>query len=196
MMARFLTGIAIVICMAALPATASTYTFVAALSGAQEYVPNASPGTGTATVLWDTDLETMMVSVVFAGLLSPTTAAHIHAATAAPFTGTAGVATQVPIFGGFPLGVTSGSYSSTFDLTSATTFNPSFIAANGGTADLAAAALLAALMAGEAYANIHTSEYPGGEIRGFFVPSVPLPAGLPLLAAAIVALAAARRPRR
>jgi hypothetical protein len=118
--------------------------------------------------------------VTFSGLSSGTTASHIHAATAMPGTGTAGVATQVPTFTGFPLGVTSGSYDHTFDLTLDSSYNPAFESANGGTAASAETALTNAMAAGEAYLNIHTQTNPGGEIRGFLEP-VPEPTSLALL---------------
>src|SRR5947209_7455835 len=150
-------------------AIAQTTVYNATLTGPNESPPNASTGTGTATVTIDTSANTMLVSVAFSGLSAPTTASHIHAATASPFTGTAGVATQTPFFTGFPIGVTSGSYSSLFDLLTASTYNSSYVTANGGTAAGAEAALLTALNGGRAYLNIHTSAFPGGEIRGFLV---------------------------
>jgi hypothetical protein len=51
----------------------------------------------------------MTVNVVFSGLTTPNTAAHIHCCVASP--GTTGVATTVPTFMGFPTGTTSGTYS-------------------------------------------------------------------------------------
>ena len=63
---------------------------------------------------------------------------------------------------GFPLGVTSGSDDHTFDLGEPGTFNATFLGANGGTAEGAAAALIAGLEAGQAYFNIHTNFAPGG----------------------------------
>ncbi len=81
-------------------------------------------------------------------------------------TGTAIVATQTPTFTGFPLGVNSGTYDHTFDTSQDSFYNPAFETANGGTAASAEAALAAALDAGEAYLNIHTTVVPGGEIRG------------------------------
>jgi hypothetical protein len=113
----------------------------------------------------------MEVNVTFQDLMGPTTASHIHAATASPGTGAAGVATTTPTFTGFPLGVTSGTYDHTFDMTLATSYNPAYVTANGGTIASAEAALLAAMLAGESYLNIHTTSFPGGEIRGFL--SVP-----------------------
>ena len=52
---------------------------------------------------------------------------------------------------------------------------PAWAAAGGGWVAGAEAALAAALMDGKAYLNIHTAFAPGGEIRGFLVPSVPEP---------------------
>ena len=150
-------------------AQANTITFTAALSGANQSPPIASPATGFAEVIYNDVTHMLEVIVSFSGLTSPDTASHIHAATAAPLTGTAGVATTVPTFPGFPSGVTSGSYDQTMDLTLASSFNPSFVTANGGTVAGAETALVNALMSGEAYLNIHTVNNPGGEIRGFLL---------------------------
>jgi len=54
----------------------------------------------------------------------------------------------------------------TFDLTLDGTYNTSFLAANGGTAASAEAALTADMLAGKTYINIHDATFPGGEIRG------------------------------
>ena len=160
------------------PSPANPLTFTALLNGPSENPPNASPGTGFATAVLDTTLHTLAVSATFNNLLGVTTAAHIHCCTAPP--GNIGVATQVPTFLGFPLGVTSGTYvSPIFNTHDLTTYNPSFINNfGGGTATGAEAALLAGLQAGNAYFNIHTAtsdptKFPGGEIRGFLVQSVP-----------------------
>lgn len=146
---------------------ATVIHFQADLTGPAESPVNASPGKGTADVYFDDWAQTMEVKVSFWDLLGTTTASHIHAATALPDTGTAGVATETPTFGGFPLGVTAGSYDHMFDLTLAASFNGSFITANGGTVAGASAALENALLDGKAYLNIHTKSFPGGEIRGF-----------------------------
>jgi CHRD domain len=115
-----------VVMMSLANATAAPIIYVANLDGPSESPPNASPGTGFAEVALDLALNTLEVNVTFAGLLGTTTAAHIHAATASPGTGIAGVATQTPTFTAFPLGVTSGTYDHTFDLTLDSTYNPSF----------------------------------------------------------------------
>src|SRR5262249_10918988 len=75
-----------------------------------------------------------------------------------------------PTFTGFPLGVTSGTYDHTFDTLSASSYNPAYVTAHGGTAAGAEAALAACLSAGGAYLNIHSTVDPGGEIRGFLTP--------------------------
>lgn len=146
---------------------AAPRTFVATLSGPAENPPIASPGTGFATVTLDSVAHVMTVDVVFSGLVEPTTAAHIHCCVAPP--GTAPVATTTPTFPGFPSGVTAGSYSQTFDMTQASSYNPAFLnnSQNLGSTATAEATLEAGLLAGAAYFNIHTTFAPGGEIRGF-----------------------------
>jgi len=136
----------------------------------------------------------MFVHVVFSGLLTGTTASHIHAPTAVAGTGTAGVATTVPTFTDFPLGVTSGTYDHLFDMSSASSYNPAFVSANGGTVSTAEAVLAASLAAGTAYLNIHTTGIPAGEIRGFL--AVPEPASMLLFGLGLIALAGVRRCRK
>jgi len=149
---------------------ATIFFFDAILNGPSESPVNASPGTGSAEVDFNTILNTMHVHVDFTGLTGTTTASHIHAATASPGTGTAGVATTVPYFAGFPIGVMSGTYDNTLDMTLASSYNPSYVTANGGTTASAEAALFGSIEAGTAYLNIHSTTFPGGEIRGFLTP--------------------------
>lgn len=148
---------------------ADPITFTTSLSGPAEAIPNISPGTGTATIIYDGTAHTLGIDLTFSGLLGLTTASHIHAPTADPFVGAASVATQTPSFSGFPLGVTSGSYSHLFDLTDLATYRAQFVTDHGGTAWGAETALIDAMLDGKAYLNIHTTVYPGGEIRGFLV---------------------------
>ena len=140
------------------------------LSGPAEVPPNASPGTGKALVTIDAVANTMRLQATFSGLLAGVTACHIHAATAAPGTGTAGVATTLPTFAGFPSGVTAGTYNQTFNMLLASSYNPAYVTNNGGTTATAFAALRTAISAGRAYLNIHSTMFPGGEIRGFLNP--------------------------
>ncbi|MEP6810603.1 MAG: PEP-CTERM sorting domain-containing protein, partial [Chthoniobacterales bacterium] len=91
--------------------------------------------------------------------------------------------TQTPTFMNFPLGVTSGSYNMTFDMTLASTWNPAYVTANGGTTAGAEAAFVSAVNSGTSYLNIHSTTFGGGEIRGFWAP-VPEPTTVSLLAVA------------
>jgi hypothetical protein len=176
-------------------ARAEILRFQAGLDGPSESPPNASPGTGFTTVTIDTAAATMRVEVSFSGLLGTTTASHIHAPTALPGEGTAGVATVTPTFTDFPLGVTSGTYDHTFDMALTSSYNPAYVTANGGTADSAFLALTAAIMDGRSYLNVHSSVFPGGEIRGFLQP-VPEPGSLALLGAGVLGVAWYARRRR
>jgi len=174
---------------------ADTLVFGASLSGPAESPPNTSPGIGSTTVTYNTVAHTLRVQITFSGLVAGTTASHIHTPTAVPGVGTAGVATTVPTFPGFPGGVTAGSYDNTLDLTSLTSYNPAFVTANGGTAASAEAALIAGITQGRAYLNIHTTNFPGGEIRGFLGPT-PEPATMLLLGTGLAGIAAKLSRRR
>lgn len=186
MRTAFLTLIATLSLAVAPAANAAIINFDVELLGSNEDPPNASPGNGTGHIVIDTDAMTMTIDVDFMDLLANTSAAHIHCCTPA---GNVGVATQVPSFMGFPLGVTSGSYFQVFDLLALSTYSPAFVAAHGGTAQSAFDFLFAGMQAGESYFNIHTTMFPGGEIRGTLI-QVPEPASLGLLALALAGLAA------
>jgi hypothetical protein len=181
-------------------AKADPLVFTASLSGENERpTPTGSPGTGFAVVTVDGNM--MTVSVNFSGLVnttstgapSGTTASHIHCCI--PATGAAGVGTSLPTFPGFPLGVTSGTYTNTFDLTLASTYNAAFIAAHGGTVEGARLDFLNGLQAGNTYLNIHSNAFPGGEIRGQLQP-VPEPATLILLGTGLAGAALRQRRKR
>ena len=140
-------------------------TFITFLSGANEVPPVITPGAGFGLVFLDPDAHTLQVNAIFGGLNSPTTVAHIHCCQ--PLGTNARVATTTPTFPGFPAGVTAGFYvSPVFDLTAASSYNPAFITANGGTVATAEAALIAGMLGGLSYLNIHTKGNPSGEIRG------------------------------
>src|SRR5438552_3989653 len=115
------------------------------MDGPSESPAQASPGIGSGAVDWDDVANTMHVHCTFSGLLGKTTASHIHSNTAAAFTGTAIVATTTPTFAGFPLGVTSGLYDNTLDMTLASSYNSAFITAHVGTTATAEAALKSSL---------------------------------------------------
>ena len=88
--------------------------------------------------------------------------------------------------------MTSGSYSNIFDMTDIASYNPAFLSAQGGSALSGFDALIASITGGRAYLNLHSTEYPGGEIRGFLAP-VPLPGAVWLMLAGVAALVAAGR---
>lgn len=136
-------------------AQATTFTFDDTLSGLQEFPTNASPGTGQITGTYDDVTNMFDFSLVFSDLTTGTTAAHLHSP--APPGMNAGI--QIG-FAGFPTGVTSGNYNNTYTFTAQQETD---------------------LLSGLMYVNIHTSMFPGGEIRAQINP-VPEPSSILLLA--------------
>jgi uncharacterized repeat protein (TIGR01451 family) len=114
--------------------------FVANLTGSQETPPNDSTATGRASILLSPDEKSGRVSLVFSGLSSGQTDAHIHGP-AAP-----GVSAP-PVFP-LPLGQLSDF---------AITLTPSQVQD---------------LKNGLFYINVHSSNFPTGEIRGQFASSL------------------------
>ena len=177
-------------------ANASVFMYSVSLSGPNEAPPNASPGIGSGTIDYDNVARTLSFNVSFSGLLGTVTAAHIHGPTATPFTGTAGVVLSPGTLSGFPVGVNSGSYINVLDLSLTATYPAAYITANGGTTLGAEAAITGAMAAGRTYLNVHSTSFPGGEIRGFLT-AVPEPSNLALLALGAIGVAAkARRSNR
>jgi CHRD domain len=174
-----------------MPASYADTVLTANLTGTLE-IPSTVPpsnGTGNAVITLEPN-DMMRVQITFSGLTTGTTAAHIHCCLAAPFqNANVMVATTTPTFTDFPLGVTSGTYDHTFNLTLASSYNPAFIASPtfnpSGTVAGAETALVTALLNGETYLNIHTAMFGSGEIRGLLaVPGPVVGAGLPGLIAA------------
>jgi CHRD domain len=122
-------------------ASAATLNFHATMDGKSEVPPNASTGSGDALATLDTSSKQLSYTITFMGLSGPATAAHFHGP-AAPGAN-AGVA--VPI-GTNPTSPVTGSVTLTD-------------------------AQMADLQAGKWYANVHTAENKGGEIRGQMMPT-------------------------
>lgn len=171
--------------------TAAPTMFFANLDGASESPSNASLGTGTALVTIDAMAHTLRVETEFMGLTTGNTASHIHVINGPGDSNTADtlgpVATITPTFPGFPTGATSGSYAMTFDTTLTSSYRGGWLTDSGGTAALAEAQLFSGISTGRAYLNIHSSTFPGGEIRGFLT-LIPEPSALVLAALAMASL--------
>lgn len=116
-------------------------------SGAQEVPPNASPGTGTIIGAYNSITNTIFYTINFSALMANTIAAHFHAA-ALPGVNASVIIAHV----GFPTGVTAG------------IFSKSDVFTDGQEANL---------LAGLVYSNIHSSLFPGGEIRAQITPQLP-----------------------
>jgi hypothetical protein len=152
--------------------SANAVTYIATFSGAAENPANPSTATGVGTLR--VIGNSIFVNITYSGLGSGLADGHIHCCTAP--TGNVGVAIG---FGGLPLGSTSGTIRQTLDLTQANVFRSSFVSGSGpngtGTIDLARARLFSELDLGRVYFNLHTTNFPGGEIRGNLA-AVPEPA--------------------
>ena len=159
-----------------------------------------SSGFGSALVTYDSVAHTLVVSFDWNNLTGTTTVAHIHCCVDPPpaVPNTIGVATYPSTFPGFPMGTTSGTYTSPtpIDLTLASSFTNGFVNNfGGGTVAGAEAALVAGLLAGRAYLNVHSSFSPGGEIRDFLAP-VPEPGTYALVGCALAGVVISRLRRR
>ncbi|HOB96887.1 MAG TPA: FxDxF family PEP-CTERM protein [Aquabacterium sp.] len=160
-------------------------------------------GTGTLRLEYDEDGHTLLVQASWSGLTGNANNAHIHCCTAAPATGTAGIAlAQQPanLLPGFPLGGTFGTYEAVIDLTVASNYGTAFRLASGpgganGTPADAEARLISNLASQKAYLNIHTSYIGGGELRAF-VTAVPEPQTYALMLAGLGVLGWAARRRQ
>lgn len=113
--------------------------FEFALTGSEEVPPNSAEGTGTATVMIVGDK--LKVTVSFEGLTGPLTGAHIHGP-ALPGEN-AGV-----IFGIIPGELSEGASSPLRAMFPITEEQKALI------------------RDGRTYLNLHTADFPGGEIRG------------------------------
>ena len=181
-----LATLVLLILALASPSAFAVTVFTASMSGTNEVPPNASSATGFSTITVDGDSLTVEIS--WDGLLGGNpAAAHIHCCVDPG--NNVGVAVGFPAFPA----TTSGTYTHTFNLLDPSIYTAGFRTNfGGGTAAGAQAALLAGLLAGRAYTNIHNEIYPGGEIRGVLV-QAPEPGTFALLGLSLVGLGFMRR---
>lgn len=168
----------VAIAMPLAPASANAI-FTATMLGSNEVPANASTASGFALITLFDDL-TLNVQMTFTGLTANAAASHIHCCVAAG--ANAPVRLDFGGAGGFPTGVTSGTYNHTFNLNT--------ITLGGG---MTVANFIAGLYAGLAYTNIHNASFPGGEIRGQL--QVPEPASLALFGLGLAGLGFVSRKR-
>jgi hypothetical protein len=151
------------------------------MSGPSENPTNASPATASATVIYDDALHTLALQCSFSGLTGTVTQTHFHAVTtisglpdnnppgetlaqAAAAVPNASIAIGNTSLPNFPLGVTSGTYSQTLDLTQSSIYNTTFLnTTNGGNVAAAEAMFVGALTSGKTNRNNQTSTNGGGE---------------------------------
>src|SRR5512142_1544499 len=138
-MKKYIVALALVTLFSVRIAVAQS-TFQAFLSGVGETPPNASPATGFGTLVLNAAQTQITVDESWSGLTAPATASHIH--------GPGGVGTNAAVifpFSGVPAATSGSIPEQTFAIT------PTQVGY---------------LFSGYLYMNVHTSTYPGGEIRG------------------------------
>jgi MYXO-CTERM domain-containing protein len=166
------------------------------LTWSTTFAPEApgATGSGSAVVTFDDTTHVLTYKGSFTGLTGTATQAHFHCCTANPLTGFVGIAVDSPSLLGFPVGATSGVFDAFLDLDDTDSFNANFLATSGGSTAAATARVIKGFDDQKAYMNIHSSRFPGGEIRGF-LQRVPEPGSMALGALALAAAAAVRRRR-
>ena len=121
--------------LAAAPGWAYDYGWIGNLSGLNEVPPNASPASGVIYAYLSADCDSLYYWGEWSGLVAPYTASHFHAAPAG-------------VNGGVQLGTIGGGQTG--------------VPFNGGAFS---PANVSRLHHDSIYFNVHTSAFPGGEIR-------------------------------
>src|SRR5438105_4874586 len=101
---------ALLLC-APVPALATTYQITGTFTGASEGPPTTATGTGTFTGTYNDATLNLSFSLIFVGLTTNATAAHLHG----PAPANINAAVLIP-FSSFPA-ATSGTYSNSYTLT-------------------------------------------------------------------------------
>ena len=117
--------------------TTKRMEFKATLAGVSEVPPNGSAGRGELEATYNPSNREFDWRLRFSGLSGPVTAAHFH--------GPAGAATNAPV---------------------AVPLNSTFVGTWQRSEVTLTEAQAADLLAGRWYVNVHTAQFPNGEIRG------------------------------
>ena len=141
---------------------ATTYPINVTFSGLQETPANNSTATGTFVGTYNDVTDSLIYTITFSGLSSNVSAAHFHGYVPP---GIAGPVLFFPVNPSFPTGVMAGNFVDSVKLTQ-------------GQED--------SLKMGLLYFNIHTANFPGGEIRAqlflqdasFVLPDISCPADI------------------
>jgi hypothetical protein len=131
-----------VLCAVALNATAQVVELRATINQAQETPPTGSPATGTAIMLYDVGANTFDLVVTINNLANTALASHIHEAAV-----------------GVPGSVVSPLGAETSYTRNGNTLTATFRGLTYGGNKLT-------LLQGGAYYNIHSAQFPNGEVRG------------------------------
>jgi len=140
----------------ALPSDAQEIRMAATLTGGEETPSLLTGALGTAEIIVDPQRRSVTVNLNLFNLPTGTTAGHIHV-------GPKGVAGPIVLDFGFPAGRT-GDLGISFVLT-LRDFRPR--------PDIGVHTIddaIQAIVGGNAYVNIHTTGFPGGEVRGQILP--------------------------
>ena len=169
--------------VASAPARAD-YQMTVTLNGAQERpTPVATPGTGVGSVFLNEADRTLTINLSSRDLTSDITGAHIHLVapgTPDPTNAVGPVVFNIIARSGLTAPLIGSASSFAFPTTVFTNLTP---------------AQITAFFEGRAYFNIHTQNFPAGEIRGNLA-AVPEPSSLDLSASGAAGLLILARRRR